>query len=280
MLLKAHNFTPSVYYNESRDFQFIGRLFDVVLNSVKTNVDMLYNIPLSENSDDRLLSLMMLTLGFKPRHQYNNRQLKAFCMAFTQAIRNKGSLRAFEIAVNALANSEGIRDGIIGVTIASDATDAPMLTISLPQDFKGTTLLRDIMDYLLPAGISYQLITQTAISFANTPTTEVYISNDQVDLSFDNLALDWAQIVDEADAEVALYDDPATGQQLADVTAGSIAYGLVISNIDSEIQPEASIAFQSSLVNDSVQQSSKAYKALVASNAEKTEVSEGEHDAE
>lgn len=235
MLLKAHNFTPSVYYNESRDFQFIGRLFDVVLNSVKTNVDMLYNIPLSENSDDRLLSLMMLTLGFKPRHQYNNRQLKAFCMAFTQAIKNKGSLRAFEIAVNALANSEGIRDGIIGVAIASDADNAPMLTISLPQDFKGTTLLRDIMDYLLPAGISYQLITQTAISFENTPTTKVYISNDQVDLSFNNLAQKWAQIVDDTTTKVPLEDDPATGQQLEDITAGNIAYGFVISNIGSEI---------------------------------------------
>ena len=44
-MIKLRNLTPDVYYNESRDFQFIGRLFDVVLNSVKTEADLLYNVP-------------------------------------------------------------------------------------------------------------------------------------------------------------------------------------------------------------------------------------------
>ena len=38
-MIKLQDYTPDIYYSESRDFQFIGRLFDLVLNYVKTNVD-------------------------------------------------------------------------------------------------------------------------------------------------------------------------------------------------------------------------------------------------
>jgi hypothetical protein len=47
MLLQTQKFTPRVYYEQSRDFQLLGRLFDVVMNSVKANAEMLYSLPLS-----------------------------------------------------------------------------------------------------------------------------------------------------------------------------------------------------------------------------------------
>jgi hypothetical protein len=54
-MIKLQNYTPEIYYKESRDFQFIGRLFDLVLNAVKTDADLLYHIPLSTDSDEKLL---------------------------------------------------------------------------------------------------------------------------------------------------------------------------------------------------------------------------------
>ena len=45
-MIKLQNYTPEIYYKESRDFQFIGRLYDLVLNSIKTEVDLLYYLPL------------------------------------------------------------------------------------------------------------------------------------------------------------------------------------------------------------------------------------------
>ena len=48
-MIKLQDMTPDVYYNQSRDFQFIGRLYDIVLNSVKTNADLIIAgiVPLS-----------------------------------------------------------------------------------------------------------------------------------------------------------------------------------------------------------------------------------------
>ena len=50
-MIRLQDLVPNVYYEKSRDFQFIGRLFDIVLNSVKTNSDTLYNLPSGKNKD-------------------------------------------------------------------------------------------------------------------------------------------------------------------------------------------------------------------------------------
>ena len=70
-MIKLQNLTPDVYSSQSRDFQLLERLFDIVLNYVKTNSDNLYTLPLSDNTDEHLIDLMTLTLGFKSRHHYN-----------------------------------------------------------------------------------------------------------------------------------------------------------------------------------------------------------------
>ena len=64
-MVKIQESVPQIYYNSSRDFQLIGHLFDLVLNSVKTEADLLFNLPLSTNSDDQLLDLLAFTLGLR-----------------------------------------------------------------------------------------------------------------------------------------------------------------------------------------------------------------------
>lgn len=148
--IELQTLTPSVYYNQSRDFQYIGRLFDIVLNSVKMNADMLYNIPLSDNSDEKLTDLMAMTLGLKLKHKYPAKQLTAICSCFSEIMRNKGSLYAVELAVNALLNAEGLTKEY---KVDMDVEECK-LTIYVPFQLSDTSLLRDIMDYILPAGVS------------------------------------------------------------------------------------------------------------------------------
>ena len=53
-MIKTKNLTPENYYKQSRDFQLIGRIFDFVLNYLKTNVDAVSNNPFSEDFEDIL----------------------------------------------------------------------------------------------------------------------------------------------------------------------------------------------------------------------------------
>ena len=155
-MIKLQNLTPEVYYKESRDFQLLGRLFDLVLNAVKTDTDLLYNLPLSTNSDEKLLELLALTLGFKPKHQYNAKNLKAVCSVFSEILRNKGSIKAIKIACEALFNSMDISQQLdYDFTKGKDNTE---LNLYIAKDFGDITLLNDLLSYILPAGMSCNII--------------------------------------------------------------------------------------------------------------------------
>ena len=157
-MIKTKNLTPENYYKQSRDFQLIGRIFDFVLNYLKTNVDAVSNNPFSEDFDLELTKILATSLGFKQSHEYNNKQLKALCSTFTYLLRNKGNIKSIENLLNLLANTENNADRFI-VNI-NEEVDPYNLLIYIPLDVKDTTLCEDVLKYILPAGMSYTIISQ------------------------------------------------------------------------------------------------------------------------
>ena len=139
-MIRLQDLTPSVYYNQSRDFQFIGRLYDIVLNSVKTNAANLYNLPVGKNMDEKLLNLLSMTLGFQSRHRYNSKQLAAICSVLPTILRQKGSISAIVTAVNALLAAEGITQSL-DYTIKSKQ----YIVLYLPQQLSDLNLLQDLL---------------------------------------------------------------------------------------------------------------------------------------
>ena len=150
-MIKLQNYTPEVYYNHSRDFQFIGRLYDIVLNSVKTNADLLYNLRNNVNFNSKLVDLLTLTLGFKSKHQYNTKQLVALCSIFPTILKNKGNIKAVQLAGQALLNAEGVTDPFNCKMINNT------LYLFVPKKLSDLNLLYDLLDYILPAGITCEI---------------------------------------------------------------------------------------------------------------------------
>ena len=151
-MIKLQELTPSVYYEQSRDFQFIGRLYDIVLNYIKTNADNLYTLPIGKNMDEKLLNLLAFTLGFQSKHHYNSKQLLAICSVLPLILKNKGSLNAILIAANSILYAEGINQALDYEFKNNN------LVLYLSQDLSDLTLLKDIMIYILPAGIGCDMI--------------------------------------------------------------------------------------------------------------------------
>ena len=156
-LIKFQDLTPEVYYKRSRDFQYIGRLFDLVLNNAKMNTDIISSLPLNPDMDPRLLDLLALTLGFKSKHEYNTKQLAALCSIFPFVLRNKGSKLAIETACNALLNAEGITKGAL-IEVGNQT-----VSIFLPSELSDLNLLKDLLNYILPAGMSCSLIQEATL---------------------------------------------------------------------------------------------------------------------
>lgn len=151
-MIKLQDLTPSIYYEQSRDFQFIGRLYDIVLNYIKTNADNLYTLPIGKNMDEKLLNLLAFTLGFQSKHHYNSKQLLAICSVLPLILKNKGSLNAILIAVNSILYAEGINQAL------NYEFKDNNLVLYLSPDLSDLTLLKDIMIYILPAGIGCDMI--------------------------------------------------------------------------------------------------------------------------
>ena len=172
-MIKLQELTPSVYYEQSRDFQFIGRLYDIVLNYVKTNADNLYTLPIGKNMDEKLLNLLAFTLGFQSKHHYNSKQLEAICSVLPLVIKNKGSLNAIIIATNAILHAEGLTQSLSYSIVPRES-----ITLYLPTQLSDLTLLSDLMNYILPAGLYCNFVKE--ISKATNVETKIGVKSEVI----------------------------------------------------------------------------------------------------
>ncbi len=197
MTIKLQQYTPDVYYRESRDFQYIGRLYDLVLNYVKTNIDLLYNLPFNDLTDDQFIDLLALTLGFKAKHKYTAKHLRAICSCFSEILRNKGTIKSLLLACSAIYHSEGITEQInYELTDKNGKSGGTTnLILYLSPKLGDTTLLLDLLDYVLPAGMNYSIIkvlTETRKSnteIASTDTLKIYETDSSIEYANNNLAV-------------------------------------------------------------------------------------------
>jgi hypothetical protein len=106
--------------------------------------------------DEQLLNLLALTLGFKPVKNYNSKQLRAICSVLPTILRHKGSIQALVLATNALLAAEGVKQPL-------DYTVYPKqgITLYVAQELDDLNLFTDLLDYLLPAGLSCNIVKES-----------------------------------------------------------------------------------------------------------------------
>lgn len=159
-MIETRNLTPEVYYKRSRDFQVLGRTIDLVFNYLKNTSDTLSNNILSETFDTALIDLVATTLGFKRIRHYNTNELMAFCSTFSFILRNKGNIQSIEKVIQAIAAAQGIQEEAL---VDVDINDPYTLIAYLPEKMTNYALLQDVLDYILPAGMSLYIYSTTLI---------------------------------------------------------------------------------------------------------------------
>jgi hypothetical protein len=153
-MIKFSNQVPSVYSSASRDFQYLGWLIDIVLNSVKHNVDDIYNLPNSK-ADPKLTELLAMTLGFKVKRNYDQNQLSALVAALPRILKYKGTKTAIDMAGNALIAASGASGDF---SSEMSDTDSGELVVTFPVGLIDISLFTDLLDYILPAGMTCHIV--------------------------------------------------------------------------------------------------------------------------
>jgi hypothetical protein len=147
-MIKFANQVPSIYPAASRDFQYLCWLMDIVLNSVKHNVDDIYYLPYS-GVDPKLTELLATTLGFKVKRNYDQTQLRALVVVLPRILKYKGTKIAVDIAGRALLAASGALGGY-----RSEVRNGCELYVIFPETLVDVTLFNDLLVYILPAGMT------------------------------------------------------------------------------------------------------------------------------
>ncbi|MCK9470205.1 MAG: hypothetical protein M0Q88_00435 [Bacilli bacterium] len=236
--MKVEKLIPEVYYSQSRDFSYIGRLFEVLFNYMKTGADSVMFNRDSPDIDATTIELLALTLGFESKHKYTTRDLIYIISSFSDLIKKKGTKEAINTAIRLLINSQKIKiNNIVDFigTIPTTGENQFILDLKIPAQLTGTVLLEDLFDYILPAGMLYKF---TKVE----PSDAKYL---EVNPDFDtehaySINQDTSQILSDPDGGyvfVLLTEEPANwGTNYGDYYVYSEGSGFVL-NEESEYSP-------------------------------------------
>jgi hypothetical protein len=161
-MINLYNQVPTIYTRASRDFQYLCWLINIVLNSVKHNVDDLYN--LRSAKDPAIGQLLALTLGFKTKRNYDQKQLSALVSVIPGILKYKGTEKAITMAGEALINASGSQGSF------SCEVNGSTLEVTIPKDLVDTTLFIDLLPYILPAGMTCRITKRTQVKEKLDPT--------------------------------------------------------------------------------------------------------------
>ena len=75
MILLENN-VPPVYVDDSRDFQFFLRAYNVIFNMVKQDINTLQYITNTKECETRILPLLKTKLGFFTNYDMDNEMLR------------------------------------------------------------------------------------------------------------------------------------------------------------------------------------------------------------
>lgn len=179
-MIRTDRLIPDVYYGESRDFQVLGRSFDLMANLVKMNIDSQERNSIDPSADANTLSLIALTVGFMPKHIYDNGDLAAVCSSFRELLMIKGTKQSIETALKILLSRQNISVDYDLVTLDADAeTNVKMhnVIIMLPEGVSDVILLEDLLEYILPAGWTYRFVSVNAGSSISNAVSTISASS-------------------------------------------------------------------------------------------------------
>ena len=158
-LIRLQDNTPSVYTEESRDFQLFCRLYDCVNNGFLYDTDTITNIVDTSNCRSVLLPLLQTKIGFfGDTSTLDDRSLRLILQAFPVLIKNKGSLKAIKYAINVFLKILGI-DTAYSISIK----DNFIVSINIEYELLDESILNLLLEPIIPAGMGIEILYSASI---------------------------------------------------------------------------------------------------------------------
>ena len=177
--------TPREYSEQSRDYQVFVFVYNAIFNYVKMYADLFTNI-WTDNIDDELLDLRAYTLNFIRKFDWNNDDLRGVTNCFRYLLRTKGTKGAISMALQILSRIKGIK--LVDPDHAVEEIESGLIRLLVSEDVEDLGNLEDLLRYILPAGILYEVVkyaeinsdTETKIVIDHKLTSEGVYTSDKI----------------------------------------------------------------------------------------------------
>ena len=150
MLIRMQNNVPETYINQSRDFQLLCRMYDVVMNGVKFNIDNVGTITDDKYIQSKLLGLLQTKVGYF-ESAVTDDNLRYLLTSFPYIMKNKGSLKSIEQLINVYLKMNHIS---VPFQVWVDLAENSVRCIIKSGKVLDTSMIDGVMKYIVPTGFS------------------------------------------------------------------------------------------------------------------------------
>lgn len=162
-MFRLQNNVPSTYVEQSRDFQLFCRLYDCINNGVQFDISTITDILDPIKVNDRIVKLLATRVGFITDVDIDNTVLRYILSAYPYIIKNKGTRKGIEAAVNAILHAEhSVKAAIVEIInkAASDSQLSYSINIYTPIILSYTTrkALDELLKYIIPTGYVIEIL--------------------------------------------------------------------------------------------------------------------------
>lgn len=185
MFRVKHN-VPDVYITESRDFQTLACLYDLVIQSNRFAIDSMQLTSDTARCNSRILPLIGSKVGLFKELKVNNYMYRKILSSFPYIMRYKGSIYAIELLAN-------LFERLMNTSVHVEQSDSDNSTLTLV--FEGTspdtTLLDILLGYIKPTGvyINYAIRAYSDTQSDYTSTDKVSFTTTSVNSSDNTVGL-------------------------------------------------------------------------------------------
>lgn len=171
-MFRVENNVPEVYIHESRDFQLISRLYDLVFQSSRFSIDSMTHTSDSLRCNENLLTLLSTKVGFFTKSQFTDDIYRSIICVFPTLIKYKGSLSAIILITNLFGR---LMNTNVDVTYSSDDG---VITVGFEEELTNTELLFSLLEYVRPTGVFIEYIHKTRMA----PPEESFEPTDEISI--------------------------------------------------------------------------------------------------
>lgn len=114
-MIDVEKLVPQVYVEQSRDFQFLSKLYTCIISGVKEDVNSILDTIDTHYTKGQLLNLLATKVGFFSKLKLNNESLRIILNGFPYMIKNKGNIKGVKQAVELFLKVNKIKHSYLDI---------------------------------------------------------------------------------------------------------------------------------------------------------------------